>query len=77
MLRKWKLSSGMLSYSSTISCSEPCIRVQFYWPELALSRKELYIVAKNGLRLVYDVQRGDFGAGFQVFGFGFGIARYR
>jgi hypothetical protein len=51
--------------------------VQFYWPELALSRKELYIVAKNGLRLVYDVQRGDFGAGFQVFGFGFGIARYR
>lgn len=46
-------------------------RVQAYWPEVSLTRREFYILLPTVLRIV--VNRDYWGAGFQILGFGIGV----
>ena len=65
-------SNGMVAYSSTDTWDIACVRAQVYWPEIVVRTTELRVMFRTTLRLVWN-QR-ERGIGFQVFGFGAGLA---
>ena len=67
-----KIRNGMLAYRSTNNYSTPLWRFQLYCPEITLKYFELHVMCKTTVRLVWTNE--EKGLGFQVMGFGAGIA---
>lgn len=77
MINKWKRSHGMLAFRSTENDRAPLVRFQIYWPEIVVSRTEFRITAPMTVRAVFDVDKGSYGVGFEILGFGLGVSRDR
>lgn len=69
----WRVSNGMLALNNGTTWSGPQWRVQFYWPECVLNRREFRAMWRTTVRVVYS--GAEVGVGFQLLGVGFGVAR--
>jgi hypothetical protein len=71
-MKGWKVRRDGLYFNSSDTWSAPNWRVQAYWPEVKVGRGELHVMLRTTVRIV--AVKGRFGLGFQVLGFGAGIA---
>ena len=64
--RRVRVGTGTL----TVLCG--AMRMQFYWPSAQWTKTDKWLLADTRIRVFSDSERGNYGAGFQLFGFGFG-----
>lgn len=68
-----RIQTGMWAWTKGTAWSEPQWRVQVYWPEIKIRRREIHLVFRTIFRLLWTEE--EVGFGFQLAGFGVGAAR--